>query len=49
MFSAKWLEILHAVLNLCIAALDLEAIVQQYMPDRDGRAALLHIFVAVDT
>lgn len=45
-FVAKWVEISYAVLNVCVTASDLKVSIRQCIPERNGRAALLHIFVA---
>lgn len=56
-FVVKWVERQYDVLNKCVAALDLETIIRQYISEKDCCAAfsdlycliLLHVLVAAET
>lgn len=48
-FVVKWVKILYAVLNVCVAAPDTKTIIKRYRSDKDTHDALLHVAVVAET
>lgn len=48
-FAYNLVKILRVGLNICIAFPSLKAILKQYHPKKDGRAALLRIMVSLNS
>lgn len=45
----KWVEILHAVLNVFKDEPDLKMVIKHHISEKDDRVALFHILMAAET